>query len=58
MSEYKFYLGIGPMSMEIVDAVNEYVYPQNTQKMWICINPFLMIIEMVILKMQIEMWKN
>ncbi len=36
MSEYKFYLGIGPMSMEIVDAVNEYVYPQNTQMMFIC----------------------
>lgn len=36
MSKYKFYLGIGPMSQDIVDAVKEYIPSENVQLMFIC----------------------
>jgi fructose/tagatose bisphosphate aldolase len=36
MSKSKFYLGIGPMSVEIIETVNEYTSPDNTQLMLIC----------------------
>ena len=36
MSKSKFYLGIGPMSMEIVQAVKEYPAPEDVQLMLIC----------------------
>jgi hypothetical protein len=36
MSKSKFYLGIGPMSIEIVQAVKEYPAPEDVQLMLIC----------------------
>jgi len=36
MSKSKFYLGVGPMSKEIIEAVKEYPAPEDVQLMLIC----------------------